>query len=183
MNLSNSTLTKSDFSWYVLFTMPNHEKIVCGNLHKKGIETFLPLRKEIRTWSDRKVKIEAPCFPNYIFVNIRKVDRYRVFEVPGIVRYLDSNQNPTTIREKEINIIRKLVVEENFEVTTDNFIKGDAVMITSGPLQNLKGVLVDRKGTKRLLLEIESIKRNLLIDVAAYNLMKIQQPEEEALLC
>jgi transcriptional antiterminator RfaH len=168
-------LLKKDFFWFTLFTMPNHEKIVCGNLNKIGIESFLPMRKEMRQWSDRKMKVEVPYFPNYLFVNIRKVDRYKVFEVPGVVRYLDSNQNPTVMREKEINIIKTLESAGKFEVTSENFSKGDLVVITSGPLKNLQGVLIDKKGTKRLLLQIESIKRNLLVDVAAYSLKKIHE--------
>lgn len=164
---------KSEFFWFVIFTQPNHEKIACSNLNKKGIEAFLPLRKEIRQWSDRKMKVEVPYFPNYLFVNLRKIDRYIVFEAPGVIRYLDSNQNPTVMDEKEMTIIKKLESLEKFEVTSETFSKGDAVVITSGPLMNMEGVLVDKKGSKRLLLQLQSIKRNLIIEVAAYNLRKI----------
>jgi len=162
----------NDCKWFVLFTMPNHEKMVCQNLMKRGIEAFLPLRKEIRQWSDRKKRIMVPLFPNYVFIKIPANDRFKVFEVPGIVRYLDSNANPTVIREREIDIIKSFL-NEDFEVTNEQFAKGDEVLITSGPMRNIRGVLVCKRGTKRLLISIESIKRNLLIDVSPYNLERM----------
>jgi transcriptional antiterminator RfaH len=169
--------------WYVLYTMPHHEKSVCQGLTRKGIEAHFLVRKEIRQWSDRKRKMEVPVFPNYIFLQIRRGDRFKVFEIPGIVRYLDSNQDPTVIPQYEIDFILQLK-NESYEVTNDAFHKGDQVVIESGPLRNWKGILVEKKGTKRLLVEISSIKRNLLIDVSSYQLKKINCPihERETLL-
>jgi hypothetical protein len=52
-------------SWHVVFTMPKREKIVDQYLQRNSINSFLPLVKEVRRWSDRMKKIEVLCFPNY----------------------------------------------------------------------------------------------------------------------
>lgn len=173
MNSACMPDTSRDLKWFVLFTMPHHERSVFRNLTQKGIGALLPMRKAVKQWSDRKMKYEVPYFPNYVFVNIRRIDRYKVFEVPGIVRYLDSNQNPTVMVEEEINMIRLLEGREDIEVSIENFVKGEAVTISSGPLKNYTGVVVNTKGTKKLVLRLDSVKRNLLIDIAAYCLEKI----------
>ncbi len=52
--------------WYVLFTMSKLEKKINYSFQQQGIESFLPLHKIIRQWSDRKKKLDVPLFPNYI---------------------------------------------------------------------------------------------------------------------
>lgn len=161
-----------DMRWYIIFTISNHEKSINNNLKKRGINTFLPLRKEVRQWSDRKKKVEVPCFPNYLFVNLSANERYKILEVPGVVRFLDSNQNPTTISEEEIDFIRKVSQGEGFNLTLEEFNEGDSVIITSGPLQNLRGTLVNIKGKERLLVEIRSINKNVIVDIATHSIQK-----------
>ena len=41
-------------AWFALYTKSRHEKILERELMKKGLQTFLPLKKVIRHWSDRK---------------------------------------------------------------------------------------------------------------------------------
>ena len=54
--------------WIAVYTKPRHEKTVENELQKKGYEVYLPLLKERRKWSDRKVWVEFPMFRSYIFV-------------------------------------------------------------------------------------------------------------------
>ena len=39
--------------WIALYTKPRHEKVVQEELNQKGFQTYLPLLKERRRWSDR----------------------------------------------------------------------------------------------------------------------------------
>ena len=56
--------------WIAVYTKPRHEKTVALELGKKGIESYLPLLKERRKWSDRKKWVEFPLFRSYVFVKI-----------------------------------------------------------------------------------------------------------------
>ena len=54
--------------WYAVYTKGRHEKAFERELRKKRIETFLPVRRVVRHWSDRKKLIEEPLFKSYLFV-------------------------------------------------------------------------------------------------------------------
>ena len=56
-------------AWYALYARSRHEKVVDDLLRRKGIETFLPVRKIKRRWSDRVKLIEEPLFKGYLFVH------------------------------------------------------------------------------------------------------------------
>ena len=56
--------------WYAIYVNSRAEKKVEADLTCKGIETFLPLKKSLRKWSDRKKWIDMPLIPGYCFVKI-----------------------------------------------------------------------------------------------------------------
>ena len=53
---------ETDLHWYALRTNGHHEKRVRDRLAGVGIEPFLPLTRQQRQWSDRKMLIELPLF-------------------------------------------------------------------------------------------------------------------------
>jgi len=65
---SESTPAKS--CWYAIQTRCRFEKKAATQLQDKGIETFLPLVKQIHHWSDRRQIVEVPLFPGYGFVRL-----------------------------------------------------------------------------------------------------------------
>src|SRR5271167_4021459 len=56
--------------WYAIQTRCRSERKVAAQLQNKGIETFLPLVKQVHHWSDRRQVIEQPLFPGYGFVRL-----------------------------------------------------------------------------------------------------------------
>src|SRR5690242_13414527 len=40
-------------TWFAIETRYRFEKKSVAALHEKGVETFLPMRREVRRWSDR----------------------------------------------------------------------------------------------------------------------------------
>src|SRR5256885_9453838 len=72
--------------WYALYTRANHEKRVATELRERAVEHFLPLYRSVRRWKDRRVNLEMPLFPGYVFVRLALVDRLRVVQIPSAVR-------------------------------------------------------------------------------------------------
>ena len=133
--------------WYALHTRSRHEKLIDFYLQKKGIETFLPLRKITRRWSDRLKKIEEPIFLGYLFVRIPLKNRVEVLQTKGSVRLVGFNGLPTIVPENDIEAIRRFIQEE---ISVDPFpylSEGNRVYIRSGPLKGVEGFIVrkDRK--------------------------------------
>ena len=158
--------------WYVIYTKPKFEKKIFTKLQEKKIESFLPLQKVMRQWSDRKKKVEVPLFPNYLFVRIPSIDKWNVLSVDGVVRFLQLDGKLATISEKEMNSIRKLLLG-NPEVSNEKFNKGDQVVINCGPLKGLEGILINNKGVKRLAIRINTIDKSVLVNAPANYLLKV----------
>ena len=59
-----------DKNWYAVYTKPRWEKKVAGLLERKGIESYCPLNKVQRQWSDRKKIVMEPLFQSYVFVHV-----------------------------------------------------------------------------------------------------------------
>jgi transcriptional antiterminator RfaH len=70
-------MTVSHKNWYAVYTKSRAEKKLHAQLSDKSINSFLPLRKELKLWSDRKKWVEEPLLPSYLFVQIAASDLFR----------------------------------------------------------------------------------------------------------
>lgn len=143
--------------WFALYTEPRHEKKVYEKLSKIGIEVYCPLITQIKQWSDRKKKVEVPLIPSYVFVNLEESERNNVFQVSGIVRYLYWLGKPAIVKDKEIALLRKWLLETTvttFEVKGIEI--GDNYKIDSGPFIGKEGIVskVDKNYLELVLEEL-----------------------------
>ncbi len=151
-------------NWYVVYTKPKWEKKVAERLNEIGVVTYCPLVKKTSQWSDRKKIISVPLFNSYIFVQIEDKNRNRVFEVPGAVRYLFWLGKPATVRDSEIETIQKwLSAPATFEVTLDQWKKGDKIVLESGPFISQSAVIQEVKPNHYILI-LESLGCVLRVD-------------------
>src|SRR5437016_7105380 len=80
--------------WYAAYTSANHEKRVSEQLGMREVEHFLPLYPSVRQWKDRRVKLDMPLFPGYVFVRMALRDRLQVLQVPGVARLVGFDGTP-----------------------------------------------------------------------------------------
>jgi len=162
--------------WYIWYTKPRVEKRLNQRLNKEGIKNYLPIRKEIRQWSDRKKWIERPLFNGYIFtlVNWRYLNQIR--QVEGVLSYLVFEGQPACLSEEEIKRIENFLVSPHeLEVVDQTFHKGDQVEVVAGPLMGEKGIIADYKGKKRLAVNIEQMGKAMLVHVPTNHLRVIEE--------
>ena len=57
--------------WYAIQTRCRFERKAATQLQNKGIETFLPLVKQVHRWSDRRQVVERRCFPATVLSGFR----------------------------------------------------------------------------------------------------------------
>jgi transcription antitermination factor NusG len=123
-----------------------------------GCEVYCPLHTEVKQWSDRKKKITSPLFKSYIFIYLHEKDRNKVFEVPGVVRYLYWLGKPAIVREEEINIIKTwLNGEEYKEVEVSHLSAGDRLTIANGSFKGREAI-ISEVGKHRLKLILQSLE-------------------------
>jgi transcriptional antiterminator RfaH len=99
-------------NWFVLYTKPKNEKKVASALSLLGMQVYCPLITVVKQWSDRKKTIQQPLLSSYIFVKLEEKDRSKVFDIPGVVRYLFWLGKPAIVRDFEINHIKELLQEK-----------------------------------------------------------------------
>jgi transcription antitermination factor NusG len=130
---------------------------------------FLP---KIETWSRRagiKHRILTPMFPGYLFVRDELSDsRYgELLSARRLVCVLSNGEGRLAeVPDQEINAIRA-VVQSNLRAVPHPYLRtGQRVRITSGPLADVEGILVERHSSKGLLvLSVHLFQRSVAVEV------------------
>lgn len=162
-------MNKNEPKWYVIYTRPRFEKIAYKLLIEKNITTYLPLKKTIRQWKDRKKKIEVPLIPSYLFVKIDLKDYLKVLKTEGVVKFIKFNNEIVPVPEWQINNIKIMLDEDvNYEEIIDEnkISKGDFVEIISGKLKGIKGTVVYIGKTKNVIIRLDVLEKNFLINIS-----------------
>lgn len=148
--------------WLAIYTKPRWEKKVHQLLTDKGIESYCPLNKVKRKWSDRIKTVEEPLFKSYVFVKVIDDDRTKVRLTNGVVNFVYWNGKPAIIREKEIQTIKRFLDEhESVQVRPMEFAVNQQVLITSGTFMDKRAVVVDVR-RKEVKVAIESLGQELV---------------------
>jgi transcription termination/antitermination protein NusG len=152
--------------WYVVYTLPRHEKAVANRLISQKITSYLPLYSAVRCWNNRRVEVELPLFPGYVFVRMLLSERVRILSRPGIIRLLSVNGNLAVFPDKEMeNLQSSLAV---WKAKPYPFLtSGKQVRIKSGPFAGLEGTILRRKGKMRLLVTLDLIQSAILLELDA----------------
>lgn len=131
--------------WLAIYTRPRWEKKVNQLLLEKGLESYCPLNKVRRKWSDRIKLIEEPLFKSYVFVKVNEEDRAAVRMTNGAINFVYWEGKPAIIKEKEIIAIKKFLDEyENVEARSMIDLKiNQRVRITKGSLMDQEGKVLD----------------------------------------
>ncbi len=168
----------NELNWYVMYTTSRAEKKVSKRLLEKGVENFLPMVEELRQWSDRKKKVQKALFNGYIFVKTSKAQLWEALQVPGAVKFVNFSGEHATVRDEEIEAIKR-IVETGVAVETDSseIGKGEMVNILGGPLQGMHGECVNRGNKDYFIIRIPGINQNLMVNVPRKFLQVIQVNE------
>lgn len=158
--------------WLAIYTKPRWEKKVATLLTQKGFETYCPLNKVRRKWSDRMKVVEEPLFKSYVFVRICEEERTPVRMTDGVINFVYWDGKPAVIKDKEIVTIRQFLNEhENVSLVKIDLHPGQQVRITAGPLMDLEGKVLELKNKVAKVL-IESLGYMLVADIEKTKLEK-----------
>jgi transcription antitermination factor NusG len=143
--------------WFAVYTRPRWEKKVNQLFVEKGLESYCPLNKVRRKWSDRIKVVEEPLFKSYVFVKVTEEDSAVVRMTSGAINFVYWNGKPAIIKEREINAIRRFLDEyENVEARPAELKVNQRVRITNGMLMDHEGKVVDLRN-KMAKIEIDSL--------------------------
>jgi transcription antitermination factor NusG len=153
--------------WYAAYTAARHEKRVAEQLRERGIESFLPLYSSVRRWKDRRVRLQLPLFPGYVFVHTPLAERLRVLQLPGVVRMVGFNGLPVALPDSEIEALRRGLADERRVEPHPYLTVGRKVRIKNGPLAGAEGILVRKKKSLRVVISLDLIQRSAAVEIDA----------------
>lgn len=158
-----------DFSvcnWYALFLRCNHERQVAAHLNGLQMEHFLPCYNSVRQWKDRRVKLEIPLFPGYLFVRLPLRERMKVLTIRQVVSLVGKKNSPSPISDEEIAWIRA-GVEHGNAAPHEYLEAGQRIVITDGVMCGMEGILLTVRSHARVVISLQSIGRAFVVEVGA----------------
>ncbi len=157
-------LSSPECQWYALQTQSRHEKQVRDRLQAIGIEPLLPVGRQRRQWSDRKVWTTLPLFTGYCFANFALVRSLAVLQTPGVVRIVGSVK-PEPIPDEEIEVFQRVASMNPVMEPCDYLTEGAWVEVIHGPLLGLRGQFVRRTSHHGLVIRSSLLQQAALIHI------------------
>ena len=151
--------------WYAAYTCANHEKRVAAELGARDVEHYLPLYRSMRRWRDRRVRLDMPLFPGYVFVRLALRDKLRVLQIPSLVHLVSFNGQPAALSDDEMEVLRRGLTEQVSAQPHPYLAVGRRVRVVSGPLTGLEGIIVRKKNRVRFVISLNLIMRSVSVEL------------------
>jgi transcription termination/antitermination protein NusG len=157
-----------DVQWYAVYTRSRHEKQVEAMLRRQALETYLPLRRAWSRRQDRRVTVELPALPGYLFVRCALFGEVRaqIKKASGVIRLVENAGRPCAIPESEIESLRVVLARSYDAEMHPYFNIGDRVQVVRGPFVGAAGFLVRiAPGRHKLVVAVEFVNQAVSIEI------------------
>jgi len=155
--------------WLAVYTKPRWEKKVDGTLLRKGLNSWCPLQRVEKKWSDRKKIIEEPLFRSYVFVNVSGDERLSVLQTEGVINFVHYLGKPAIIKDEEIALIKSYLLHAESTISVQSlqsFRENDKVIISQGVFMDNTGTVL-RSGNKKIYVRLESLGQVMVVEFPA----------------
>ncbi|MBS1503365.1 MAG: UpxY family transcription antiterminator [Bacteroidetes bacterium] len=164
----DTRLKTGTYKWYPVYTHSKAEKKAAESLSKKGFETYLPLRRQLRQWSDRKKWINEPFIKSYLFVRTTEHDQAKVLMTAGVARFIYFSGKIASMPDKQIDDLKLLMASPlELEITEENLLPGERIVIKAGPLKGMTGEVISYRSQKQLALRLGCLGCSIIVHVSA----------------
>lgn len=161
-------MKEAPYQWFAMRATYKREFTAQEYLQGKGIEVFVPTRREVRVVRGVKRKLTVPAINSLIFVYAQKEAlqqaKYGVEYLQYLTRKMDGRNEPIIVPEEQMEQFRRVVEDETVDKTffapgEVNLAEGTKVRVHGGPLDGYEGVLVKVKvrRNKQFFLSIEGV--------------------------
>lgn len=150
-------------SWLVYYVKPRCEKKTAEYCLLSRIQYYLPLRRETKIYQRRKVVVDKPVFPGYLFASTDPEQRVAVLKTNNIVRVLTPPSEAELLFELE-QIKKALTVDPTLG-SCKALERGRKVRITGGAFMGIEGQISGLKGKAKVCLNIDMIGRAVAVEV------------------
>ena len=170
-----------ELRWYACYTNSRREKKVEALLRDRGFESYLPLVPRTRQWKDRRKVVPWPMFPSYVFARFTLRDYHAILTTPGIATIVRTNGLPVPIPDTELDNVRQFaaaLAKSDVEAVFRPLVRtGQLVRVTGGPFKDIRGIVVQVRGRKRVLVGLQAVGQALQVDIDTRYLQPLEENE------
>ena len=170
-----------DGNWFVLHTKSRQEKVVAEFLTESGVHHVLPLVSKTTYCGRRKLKSELPLFPGYLFLKGTAHDAFSVDRTRRIVRIITVFDQQRLDSELQ-SLTLALAADKTFD-PHPFLVVGTRVMVKSGPMRGVHGIIESRGNLHRLVLQVEILGQAVSMEIEAglVELAEVAEQETKAM--
>ena len=166
-------------SWYVLRAVSSKEtkvkeyidaEIKNGRLGDHVSQVLIPTEKVVQVRGGKRIVKERTYLPGYVLVEAALVGEtvHILRNTPNVLGFLGGMDNPTPLRESEVNRILGKVdeMQEDLVGVVIPYVEGEAVKVTDGPFSGFSGVIekVDNE-KKKVTVTVKVFGRSTGLDL------------------
>ena len=169
--------TRGAERWFAVWTRSQYEPRVEEALRRKNLDVFLPRVRQPSRRRDRRLVLERPLFPGYIFPRfVPSREAYlKVASTEGVVRILGDRWDALhPIPDEQVEAVRRLVAASDKVQPVPWIRVGDRVRIRAGALVGLEGFVQEwRAGRSRFVVSVDLLQRSVGVEVPSELLERI----------
>ena len=156
-------------AWYAVWTRNQYEPRVSDRLRRKHFEVFLPTVRVPSRRRDKRVVLDQPLFPGYVFLRFApsRAGYVAVASTDGVVRVLGQGWDALQpVPDDQVEGVRRLVTQAEGARAVPWIRVGDRVRIVAGPLAGLEGLVRDRcRGRATFVVNVDLLQRSVGVEL------------------
>ena len=164
------------YFWHAVYVKSRAEKKAQFELQQLEIETFLPLQRKLRQWSDRKKWVEMPLISGYLFVRASRKEYDQVLQSNYIVSYVRFEGKAAIVPDNQIEYLKLMLTQDDavIEITREKLKPGQFIEVISGPFIGLKGRLQKLRGKSKVAVELEQLGYSALVEIQSEDIAVVK---------
>ena len=133
------------------------------------IPFYCPLvAHQYRSPGGRRRTSYLPLFSNYVFVRGTDEQRYLAVTSGCVSKYLEVTEPEPFVQE--MRAIARLITAERPMTIESTWSAGTPVRVKTGPLEGYEGIIIQRRGDHRLLVEVSMLHRAVSVSIEDWDL-------------
>ena len=174
------------FRWYAINTYSGHENKVKTNLEhridsmaqqQRFRRVVVPTEQVVETKDGQKVQTEKRILPGYVLVNMDLNDEAWtvVKNTPGVTGFVGAGNKPVPLSQPEVDrILHTGTATGERPRAQVQFTLGESVKVTSGPLSDFDGEIVDvNPDQQKLKVLVDIFERQVPVELGFDQVKKL----------
>ncbi len=150
--------------WWLLHTKPRNEKALAWQLFDSGLDYFLPLVRVPRKYGRQRVEVLLPLFPGYVFLACAsEEDRYRALATKRLANALVVVDQARL--KSDLEQIRRVLTTPHKVDLYPGIKRGRRCRVAAGSLKGLEGVVIRRRDTGRIFLDVSMLGQSAVVEL------------------